>query len=329
MAADANPVKTSIRNHRSHSCRINPSLPEPVQLSDRNVFSLLNHPFIRAMRPKHWVKNSFVLAPLFFGGKLTDTTAAIHVFACFIAFCLAASAVYLMNDILDREKDRLHPLKMRRPIASGEISIRQARWGIVLLLAPGFALAFYASFGAGLTVLGYFLLNIAYSLYLKHIVILDVATIATGFVLRVLGGALAAHVEPSRWLLIATFLVALFIALIKRRQELRSAGISAEHQRSVLSDYSPGMIDLLLAIVTPATFFVYLAYTLDPETIDRLSAPHLYLTSVFVLFGLLRYVALTFGREQGESPVAILFNDRTLQFTVLLWAGMFAWIVYN
>ena len=293
------------------------------------MFSLFNHPFIRAMRPKHWVKNSFVLAPLFFGGKLTDTTAAIHVFACFIAFCLAASAVYLMNDTLDREKDRLHPLKKHRPIASGEVSIRQAQWGIILLLAPAFALAFYADFSAGLVVLGYFLLNVAYSLFLKHIVILDVATIATGFVLRVLGGALAAHVEPSHWLLIATFLVALFIALIKRRQELRSAGNIAEDQRSVLSDYSLEMIDLLLAIVTPATFFVYLAYTLDADTVSRLSAPHLYLTSIFVLFGLLRYVALTFGNELSESPVSILFNDKTLQFTVLLWAGMFAWIVYN
>ncbi len=281
------------------------------------------------MRPKHWVKNSFVLAPLFFGGKLTDTTAAIHVFACFVAFCLVASAVYLMNDILDREKDRLHPIKKHRPIASGEISIQRARAGIFALIAPGFLIAFAADFRAGLVVVGYFLLNIAYSLFLKRVVILDIATIATGFVLRVVGGAFAAQVQASQWLLIATFLVALFIALIKRRQELLTAGQEADRQRDVLSDYTPEMIDLLLAIVTPTTFFTYLAYTLDPETTERLSAPHLYLTSIVVLFGLLRYVALTFRKEQGESPVTILFTDKILQLTVLLWASMFAWIVYN
>ena len=281
------------------------------------------------MRPKHWVKNSFVLAPLFFGGKLTDTTAAIHVFACFVAFCLVASAVYLMNDIPDREKDRLHPIKKHRPIASGEISIPRARAGIFALIAPGFLIAFAADFRAGLVVVGYFLLNIAYSLFLKRVVILDIATIAIGFVLRVVGGAFAAQVQASQWLLIATFLVALFIALIKRRQELLTAGQEADRQRAVLSDYTPEMIDLLLAIVTPTTFFTYLAYPLDPETTERLSAPHLYLTSVVVLFGLLRYVALAFRNDRGESPVAILFSDRILQITVVLWTGMFAWFVYN
>jgi 4-hydroxybenzoate polyprenyltransferase len=273
---------------------------------------------IRAMRPHQWAKNVFVLAA--FGFALgndefePNTTTILGVVLAFFAFSFGASAIYLINDILDVNEDRIHPTKRNRPIAAGEVSVPVAIGLAIALAIIALGLAFAAAPGWVLpTVVGsYMVMNLAYSLKLKHVVLVDVFCIATGFLLRVLGGGIAVHVEVSHWLLLCTFFLALFLALNKRRAELALAiggpeGVGAT--RSSLRGYNLGLLDQLVTMISACTIVCYALYTVDPLTIEKFRSGELLVGSVpFVVFGLARYLYLVQTEGRGESPTKIFLG---------------------
>jgi 4-hydroxybenzoate polyprenyltransferase len=273
---------------------------------------------LAALRPRQWVKNVFVLAPLVFAGKLTDPHAALLALATFVAFCALASAVYLANDIRDREADRLHPVKCRRPIAAGELSPRAATIASIVLAAAGLAASFCIRPAVGLVATLYFAQNLLYSFGLKRVVILDVMIVASGFLLRAWAGALAVDVGISDWLVLCTGLLALFLGFVKRRQEIATlaGGVST---RAILREYSLPFLDQMISIVTGATVVAYALYAFSEEVAKRLGTQHMGLTIPFVLFGIFRYLYLVHQRGEGENPTALFLNDRPLLAAVFLW----------
>ncbi|MFI4941702.1 MAG: decaprenyl-phosphate phosphoribosyltransferase [Burkholderiales bacterium] len=281
-----------------------------------------------SLRPYQWIKNLVVLAALVFSKHLFDVDAAARAGLAFLVFCALASAVYLVNDILDLERDRLHPAKRTRPIASGQLSVGPARIAAAVLLVV--ALAGSLALGPGFRICAgsYAVLGIAYSLSLKHAVILDVLTVALGFVLRAVAGAVAIGVHFSPWLVVCTLLLALFLALAKRRHELVSLGDAAAH-RSSLAEYSPYLLDQMIAVVTASCLTAYAFYTLAPETVEKYKTEQLALTIPFVIYGIFRYLYLVHRREQGGSPGDVLLTDRPLLATVALWAVAMVLIVYT
>jgi 4-hydroxybenzoate polyprenyltransferase len=280
------------------------------------------------MRPKHWVKNVFVFAPLFFSGKAGNLEAMLSTVIAFVAFCAISSAVYLLNDIADRERDRVHPTKSQRPIASGRLPLSLATGTTVLLMVLAMVLAYTVTPMVAVVLAVYAIINISYSFSLKHIVILDVFCIAAGFVLRVVGGGVAIDVTPSSWLITATFLLSLFLALAKRRHELIILqGVSDEH-RPVLTDYTPGLVDELISVVTPVTLVSYLLYTVDPATIERFGSNLLYATGAFVVFGIFRYLYLIHRMNQGGSPTDVVYKDLPLLVAIVGWVLTFSLLIY-
>ncbi len=283
---------------------------------------------IVALRPKHWIKNVFVFAPLFFSGRATDIDALLSVAIVFFGFNAAASAIYLLNDISDVERDRIHPDKRHRPIASGKLSVRAAITACVSLALISVLISGFVSIPAAFIVTGYLGLNVAYSMWLKHVVILDVFSIAVGFLLRVLAGAVAIDVHPTPWLLIATFLIALFLALAKRREELTSLEDQSDNHRPVLTHYTTALADELISVVTPVTLLAYLLYTLDAETKLRFQSDWLYVTGIFVIFGVFRYLYLVHRKNLGGSPTDLVLKDIPLLGAVVGWGISFALIIY-
>ena len=280
-----------------------------------------------AIRPAEWIKNMFVFAPMFFSGQIWNFSKLSLVAVAFFSFCAMSSAVYLFNDINDHELDRLHPRKAKRPIASGELSIRLARIVMVGMAAVSMILVISFPSVAAL-IFGYALINVAYSLRLKHIVILDVFCIAVGFVLRVFVGGWVINVVPSFWLILATFLLSLFLALLKRRHELLVMEAAPSAHRPVLEHYSLKLLDELVSVVTPVTLITYILYTMDAVTIARFHTDHLYLTAVFVVFGIFRYLYLVHRMNMGGSPVYIVWHDVPLVIALLAWVSAFWAIVY-
>lgn len=284
--------------------------------------------FLEALRPGQWVKNGFVFAALIFSHTLSDWRAGILVGLAAYVFCEVASAVYLVNDVLDREEDLEHPLKRLRPIASGRIAPLTAVFAAVILAGSGLFTAWTLSRPFFLVVSLYAGLNLLYSLWLKHVVLVDVFVIAAGFVLRVLGGALAIHVEVSPWLIVCTTLLALFLALSKRRHELVLLGENAAEHRSNLTHYSPYFLDQLIAIVTASTLMSYALYTLSGDVRAKFPGKRLEFTVPFVLFGIFRYLYLVHQREEGGNPARLLFSDPVLLSVVLAWAASVVAIIY-
>ena len=283
---------------------------------------------IEALRPSQWVKNGFVLAALIFAQRLTDQHAVVEACLATLIFCGVSSAVYLLNDVLDAEKDRLHPIKRARPVASGRVHPSTALFAAVLLAAC----ALPGSWMLGRTLFGvvflYAALNVAYSTWLKHVLLLDVFVIAAGFVLRVVAGGIAIHVPVSSWLIICTTLLALFIALSKRRHELILLGDQCVEHRSSLGQYSSYFLDQLIAIVTASTLMSYALYTMSADVRARFPGKHLALTIPFVIFGLFRYLFLVHQREKGGNPTRMLFTDSVLLSVVLMWAASVVLIIY-
>lgn len=268
-------------------------------------------PLLRLMRPKQWVKNAFVLAPLLFSGLFTNSEAIQSAIAAFVIFCLASSATYVLNDYSDIENDKKHPVKSKtRPLASGEVSKRTARILMVALYAIVVASTFFYP-KVVVVVVSYLLLNVAYTFYLKHQPVLDIFTIATGFVLRVLAGAVSLSVPLSSWMFITTLSLALYLAAIKRRQELVKSGASA---RDVLKNYSLNLIDKYAEMSATCAILFYSLFVMS----DR---PDMVFTIPFVLFGLYRYWFIVEMEDSGESPTDALFNDRILQLTIVGWVG--------
>lgn len=281
----------------------------------------------RAMRPRHWVKNVFVLAPLVFARKLDDPVAVARVLAAFAVFSMLSSSVYLINDIADRESDRLHPRKRLRPIAAGELALGAAAT-LALLLAAGAllgALALDTPFAA--VACGYLLQNLAYSLALKRVVILDVMLVSGGFLLRAWGGAVVIAVEMSHWLVLCTGLLALFLGFVKRRQEI-AVFQGATEQRPILKEYSMPFLDQMIGVVTASTVLAYALYSFSPEVAGKLGTRHMGFTIPFVLFGVFRYLYLVHQRGEGENPTHLILQDPPLLVNVLLWGIMILIALY-
>ncbi|MEW6388178.1 MAG: decaprenyl-phosphate phosphoribosyltransferase [Thermodesulfobacteriota bacterium] len=276
-------------------------------------------PYLQLARPHQYFKNAFVWLPLFFGYKLLDPQAVWLTFGAFLAFCLAASSVYIFNDLKDISEDRQHPVKRARPLASGAVRPGQAVVFSTVLLALSLAivLAFLPP-SIFLILAAYLVLNTVYSLFLKHRAIIDVFCIAVGFVLRIFAGGVAAGVPVSHWLVIMTFLLALFLALAKRRDDLMLLA-QGHHTRRSLDGYSLEFIQTGMAVMAAVIIVAYILYTVSPETISKHGTDQLYLTSFWVIVGLLRYLQITLVEEKSGSPTEILVRDRFLQAIIFLW----------
>jgi 4-hydroxybenzoate polyprenyltransferase len=282
----------------------------------------------RSLRPEQWTKNLIVFAGLIFGLKLFDPWSVSRAFAAFAVFCGLSGVVYLINDIMDREADRKHPLKARRPIASGALSPALAGGAAVVIAAGSLAAAFALGTWFGVIGLSYLVLQSLYSGPLKQIVILDVLTIAIGFVMRAAGGAVVINAPISHWLLIVTILLALFLALSKRRHELVMLADGAIEHRRILGEYSPYLLDQMIAVVTASTLVAYIFYCISPETVQKFGTGLLGLTIPFPLYGIFRYLYLVHRRDGGGSPSTMLLNDRPLLMCVALWVLAVVVIVY-
>jgi 4-hydroxybenzoate polyprenyltransferase len=282
----------------------------------------------KGLRPQQWVKNLFVFAPLLFSQNLFTPPAVGRSLAAFLLFCLASSSVYLLNDIFDREQDRLHPQKRHRPLATGELSVAVAAGVVLLLLLVALAGAWMISKPLALVLFGYWLINLLYSTWLKHQVILDVFAIASGFVLRVAGGGLAIQVEISHWLLLCTTLLALFLGFSKRRHELGVLQAGAEAHRQVLADYSPRFLDMMIAIVTASTVMSYALYTVSDDTVRRFHTHALMLTLPFVLYGIFRYLYLIHHKDEGGDPTQSVLADIPMLVNLCLWVLTAGVIIY-
>ena len=282
---------------------------------------------VRSMRPAQWSKNVFVFAPLVFAQLLFDRQAVLHALMAFGAFCAAASAIYLVNDVRDREEDRRHPLKSKRPIARGDLGVGPALVAAVVLAGGAVALAW--RLGPVFTGLlgGYVGLNLLYSLVLKHMVILDVMSIAGGFVLRVLAGAAAVGAAVSNWLILCTTFLALFLAFSKRRHELLLMQDGAAEQRRVLEHYSPAFLDQMINVVTASAVVSYALYAVAPETVQKFHTERLVYTIPLVLFGIFRYLYLTYQRAELRNPTEAILRDVPFLVNMALWGLVVLWIV--
>jgi 4-hydroxybenzoate polyprenyltransferase len=282
---------------------------------------------IKTMRPKQWTKNVVVYAALIFDGKFLDPALFIRTTAMFVLFCLVSSAVYLLNDLADIEKDRAHPLKRNRPLASGALKPTYAVIALVVLLGFSLPAAFMLDVTAALILTGYFLLNVAYSFWLKNMVILDVFTIAAGFVLRVAAGAAVVHVERfSPWLYVCITLIALIIALGKRRAELVSLEEDASNHRAILDEYNLNFLDQLIGLTTGATIVTYSLYTFSA---NNLPENHLMMLTIpIVIYFLFRYLYLIHVKHLGGAPDELIFKDKPLFISGVFWAVAVVLILY-
>lgn len=268
-------------------------------------------PIIRLMRPKQWIKNVFVFAPIIFSGLFTELDSIQSSFSAFVIFCLASSATYVLNDYMDIDNDKKHPVKSKtRPLASGEVSKAQANM-LMMLLYGSVALSYFIYPNVAAVAASYLLLNVAYTFYLKHQPVLDIFTIATGFVLRVYAGAVSLNVSLSSWMFITTLSLALYLAAIKRRQELTKSGNSA---RNVLKHYTTELIDKYAEMSATCAILFYSLFVISAK-------PEMVYTIPFVLFGLYRYWFIVESKDSGESPTDALFADTLLQLTILGWCG--------
>jgi 4-hydroxybenzoate polyprenyltransferase len=272
----------------------------------------------RELRPKHWVKNVFVLAALIFAQKLGDADAVAAALMAFGVFCALSSAVYVINDIVDREADRAHPVKRNRPIAAGEISVAAGGALAAVLAVGGLAAAVALSPPFAAVAGSYLVMNLAYSLALKRVVIVDVMIVAAGFLLRAWGGAVVLGVEMSHWLILCTGLIALFLGFVKRRQEIVGMASIGE-TRPILKEYSLPFLDQMISIVTSSTLLAYSLYVFSEEVATKLGTRWLGLTLPFVLYGIFRYLYLVHQRGEGESPTDLVVSDRPLLFNFVLW----------
>ena len=283
--------------------------------------------WIRAIRPEQWLKNGFVLSPLLFSGRALEWDAQWRAGLAFAAFCAVASAVYLMNDVVDREADRLHPRKARRPVAAGAISPAAALIVASVIATAGVALGFLANTGVAIVLLSYLVLNVAYGTWLKNVVIVDVFAIAAFFIMRLVAGAISVNVKPSIWLLLCGGLLALYLGFAKRRHELMLLGTGSRSHRAVLASYSTTFLDQLSVVLLSVTVVAYIMYTLESETAQIVGSEMLAYSTAFVLYGVLRYLYLV-HRNEGGDPTETLLTDRSLGMAVVLWGAYCGAIIY-
>jgi 4-hydroxybenzoate polyprenyltransferase len=281
-----------------------------------------------SLRPRQWVKNLFVLAPLVFAEHAGDSALALRAACAFALFSLLSGCVYLLNDIVDVESDQSHPVKRHRPIASGRLSLPRARLALALLIVFTVAASFALDLGFAVVGLAYFLLNVGYSFALKHLPFIDVLTIATGFILRLFAGALAISVPVSLWLGLCTFLLAAYLGLGKRRHELLLSLETGVRSRKVLAAYEPRSLSLVMAIFCVATVGAYGAYVMFGETLASYSPFALWPTIPCVFFGLGRFYQLTSREVTGRSPTEAMLTDLPFILNIAVWTGLVVWVIY-
>lgn len=286
--------------------------------------------YLKLMRPHQWSKNSFLFLPLFFNQHLTDSDKFLSCLFAFIGFSCMASAVYCLNDVIDAPADRLHPEKKHRPVANGKISIRQAVFLMLFLILSGIVFfrigkipgpALYIAFT-------YILINIAYTLWLKKYAIIDVFIIAAGFVLRIIIGGIAADTTLSPWIILMTFLLALFLSFAKRRDDVRIYENTGIKSRKNILRYNTDFLDSVLVITATITILAYIMYTVTGEVTERFGSKYIYLTSLFVIAGIFRYLQLTFVDLKSGNPTKILLKDPFIQLCIAGWLSLFAVIIY-
>lgn len=303
---------------------------QPTAMDIKSLLSL--------SRPQQWVKNSFIFLPLFFDKKLLEIDLLCQLLLLFLSFSLLASAVYCFNDIFDRKSDRLHPKKQFRPIPSGKVSILEAlTLSLVLIISSLCIFLSWVDLFAppqrnyllvALTLLFYLILNICYTIYLKHIAVVDVFVIAIGFVLRVTVGAISVDIFLSHWIILMTFLLALFLAFAKRRDDVANYENMGIISRKHITSYNLQFMNQVITVIAAITVVCYIMYTVSPEVIARLGTNKLYLTSVFVLFGLIRYLQITIVNSKSGSPTQVLLHDKLIQWTIIFWISSFITILY-
>jgi decaprenyl-phosphate phosphoribosyltransferase len=285
--------------------------------------------YIALARPHQYIKNGFIFLPAFFGHKLADPGVILATAIAFACFCLTSSAVYVFNDLRDREFDRLHPIKRFRPLASGAVSPARGWAMLSALLASALALSALLLPPGFLAVVGaYLLLNVLYSMGLKHTAVLDVVIVSLGFVLRIFAGSEVTGIEPSHWLVLMTFLLALFLSLAKRRDDLLLLAKNGNATRKSLDGYNLQFVSMSMVFMAAVTLVSYILYTVAPENIVKHRSPHLYLTSIWVVLGLLRYMQITFVEEDSGSPTRVVLKDRFLQIVLLGWLASFFVLFY-
>ncbi len=284
---------------------------------------------LASMRPRQWIKNLVLFAALIFSRNLFDKEAVFTAVLAFVVFSLLSGAGYIFNDLVDAEKDRVHPVKSRRPIAAGHLGAATARAAFVVIALACLAGAFLIGVGFGLAASAYLAIQVAYCLFFKNIVIMDVFAIASGFFLRVVAGALAIGVAISPWLKVCTFFLALFLSLCKRRHEiLLLEGESSYEHRDVLRQYNVALLDQMITVVTSATVMAYTIYTISEETIKKFHTTDLLYTIPFVLYGVYRYLYLVYRREEGGSPEMTLLADKPMMLNIALYAVAVIVILY-
>jgi len=282
------------------------------------------------LRVHQWIKNLFIFAPVFFAFKFTDTLALITLIYAFIGFSFVASSIYILNDWRDIEADILHPKKKFRPLASGAVSKSTALVLFIFLLVSGISIYVFVlkNTTALLLVLGYFILNVLYTIKLKQIAIVDVAIVAIGFVIRLFLGGFVASITLSYWLIILTFLLALLLVLGKRRHDVTIFESTGQQMRKSLIGYNSEFLNAIIIIVVSAINISYILYTISPEIVQR-NGEYLYITSIFVILGLFRYLQVLFVEKRGDSPTSLLYKDRFLQIDIFLWAVSFLGIALH
>lgn len=284
---------------------------------------------LKILRPHQWVKNTFIFIPLFFGGSLFDMADWTSSLVAFVAFSFAASAIYSINDIVDVEADKKHPKKCKRPIAAGLVSKRQARLLAIILAIAALALPFLLNnWMLSVVIAVYLAMNLCYCIRLKHYAIIDVCIVALGFVMRIVAGGVATDIVLSRWIVMMTFLLTLFLSFAKRRDDVLIMNETGMAPRKNTSRYNLTFINQAITITGGVMLVCYIMYTVSPEVIERFNSPNLYMTSFFVILGLLRYIQLTVVDERSGEPTRLVLSDRLIQLIIAGWIISFAIIIY-
>lgn len=286
--------------------------------------------FIKSLRfRQQWVKNIFIFAPMVFALHFDQLRYIKNGLIAFVLFGVVTGCVYIINDCIDKSSDRFHPIKKKRPIASGQLKIRTGLAGVVILLSLDLFLIFRFNTDFFLIAVLYIIINILYSFYLKKVVILDVLIIALGFVLRVLIGGVIDDIYLSPWILIMTFLISIFLGLVKRRQEMVRLNLPADqvNTRHTLKLYNISLLDQLISLTTATTLISYIMYVLNPGIQMKFNTENLYFTIPFVVFGIFRYLYLIYTEEKGESPEEIIFSDLPFTLNIILWVIVFVLLI--
>lgn len=317
---------------KTHHCSYRKMVGNIINSRLKFVFWNLNRThvnYIKLLRPKDWAKNFFLFIPIFFAGKITEFDKIVDISLGFICFCCIASSIYIINDYMDIEDDRKHPVKRNRPLASGAVSKSMAIIICIGLIAAGFGLAWWIRDKFLFVLAIYFVINLGYSLGLKSIPILDIILLAIGFVLRIKGGSVIALIPLSEWIIIMVFLLALFMAVGKRRDDVLLKISSGTEMRKSIKGYNLEFLNILLALVCSVIIIAYFMYTMSDEVKSRgLGTYRLYYTCLFVMAGIMRYLQIIYISQDSGSPTKILYRDRFIQITLLLWVASYVAIIY-